>query len=116
MNDSNLPPIPRPGETGPQVCETIRLYLAVINDLTPQQKELLSGHVNSCPDCAGELQRLSRTTHLVASGLAHSTPSPRVSSLLADRLPGNSCRNCRSSTERANDERRIPGQYWTPWV
>jgi hypothetical protein len=78
MNDSNLPPIPRPGETGPQVCETIRLYLAVINDLTPQQKELLSGHVNSCPDCAGELQRLSRTTHLVASGLAHSTPSPRV--------------------------------------
>ena len=78
MNDSNLPPIPHPGETGPQVCETIRLYLAVMNDLTPQQKELLSRHVNSCPDCAEELQRLSRTTHLVASGLAHSTPSPRV--------------------------------------
>ena len=54
MNDSNLPPIPRPGETGPQVCETIRLYLAFINDLTPQQKVLLSEHVNSCPDCARE--------------------------------------------------------------
>jgi hypothetical protein len=78
MNDSNLPPIPHPGETGPQVCEIIRLYLAVLNDLTPQQKELLSRHVDNCPDCAEELQRLSRTTHLVASGLAHSSPSPRV--------------------------------------
>lgn len=78
MNDTNLPPIPAPGETGPQVCETIRLYLAVMNDLTPEQVALLSRHVNTCPDCAEELQRLSRTTHLVASGLPHSTPSPRV--------------------------------------
>lgn len=78
MNDSNLPPIPNPGETGPQVCETIRLYLAVMNDLTPEQVALLSRHVNNCSECAGELRRLNRTTHLVASGLAHSTPSPRV--------------------------------------
>ena len=78
MNDSNLPPIPQPGETGPHVCETIRLYLAVMNDLTPQQKALLSRHVNSCADCAEELRQLTHTTHLVASGLPHSTPSPRV--------------------------------------
>src|SRR5258706_1470862 len=78
MNDSNLPPIPHPVETDPQVGETIRLYLAVMNDLTPQQKALLSRHVNSCPDCAEELRQLSRATHLVASGLRHYTPSPRA--------------------------------------
>ncbi len=78
MNDSNLPPIPQPGETGPQVCETVRLYLAVMDDLTPQQIALLSEHVNTCPDCAATLRQLQQATQLVASGLAHTTPSPHV--------------------------------------
>ena len=78
MNDTNLPPIPDPGATGPQVCEIIRLYLAVMQDLTPEQIALLSRHVHKCPDCAEAFRRLSRTTQLVASGLAPSAPSPRV--------------------------------------
>ena len=78
MNDTNLPPIPDPGVTGPQVCEIIRLYLAVMQDLTPEQIALLSRHVDRCPNCAEEFRRLSRTTELVASGLAPSAPSPRV--------------------------------------
>ena len=95
MNDTNLPPIPDPGATGPWVCEIIRLYLAVMQDLTPEQVALLSRHVNICPDCAEELRRLSRTTELVASSLAPSAPSPRVDraimaaiqALPADRPP-----------------------------
>jgi hypothetical protein len=78
MNEYNLPPIPQPGETGPQVCEIVRLYLAVMDDLTAQQIALLSEHVNTCSDCAAALQQLQQTTHLVASGLAQTTPSPRV--------------------------------------
>src|SRR5947209_6879450 len=78
MNDTNLPPIPDPGATGPRVCETIRLYLAVMQDLTPEQLALVSRHVHKCPDCAEEFRWLSRTTELVASGLAPSVPSPRV--------------------------------------
>jgi hypothetical protein len=78
MNDTSLPPIPGPGATGPQVCETVRLYLAVMNDLTPEQVALLSRHVAKCPGCAAEFRRLNQTTQLVASGLAPSAPSPRV--------------------------------------
>ncbi|HZU70225.1 MAG TPA: hypothetical protein VFA09_23340 [Ktedonobacteraceae bacterium] len=78
MSEYNLPPIPQPGETGPQVCEIVRLYLAIMDDLAPQQTALLSEHVNTCPDCAATLQQLQQTTHLVASGLAQTTPSPRV--------------------------------------
>jgi hypothetical protein len=112
MNDSNLPPIPHPGETGPQVCETIRLYLAVINDLTPQQKALLSRHVNSCPDCAEELRQLSRTTHLVASGLGHSTPSPRVDhaimAALASQNDGRAATSVRQAPFRRPAVEAIP--------
>jgi hypothetical protein len=109
MNDTNLPPIPHPNETGPQVCETIRLYLAVMNDLTPQQKELLSRHVNSCPDCAEQLQRLSRTTHLVASGLAHSTPSPHVDRAIMAALASQNGGHAATSVRQAPFRRPAVG-------
>src|SRR5258708_21651576 len=37
MNNTDLPPVPRAGESGPQVCTTIRLYLAILDDLSPEQ-------------------------------------------------------------------------------
>ena len=111
MNDTNLPPIPGPGETGPQVCETIRLYLAVMNDLAPEQAALLSTHVNTCPDCAEELRRLSRTTHLVASGLPHSTPSPRVDRAIMAALASSNApvgASAKRSVVRFNPSRPAP--------
>lgn len=77
MNSTNLPPIPRAGEYGPQVCNTVRLYLAILNDLSPEQVNLLFMHVSNCPACAGEFQLLNNVTRLVA-GFAATTPSPRV--------------------------------------
>lgn len=77
MNSTDLPPIPRAGEYGPQVCNTVRLYLAVLNDLSPEQVNLLFIHVSNCPACAGEFQLLDSVTRLV-SGLAATTPSRRV--------------------------------------
>ena len=110
MNDSNLPPIPQPGETGPQVCETIRLYLAVMDDLTPQQISLLSQHVNNCPDCAEALRQLQQTTRLVASGLAHSAPSPRVDraimAALASSDTGRAATSVRTLPRRRQASRR----------
>jgi hypothetical protein len=77
MNSTDLPPIPKAGESGPQVCNTVRLYLAVLDDLSPEQVTLLFKHVSTCSSCAGEFQLLNNTTRLVA-GLAVTTPSPHV--------------------------------------
>ncbi len=77
MNSTDLPPIPKAGEYGPQVCNTVRLYLAVLDDLASEQVNLLFKHVSICASCAGEFQLLSNATRLVA-GLATTTPSPRV--------------------------------------
>src|SRR5207237_10117647 len=77
MDNSNLPPLPRAGEVGPEVCAVVRLYLAVIDDLTAEQVELLSEHVVACAACGEEFSMLERATHLVGS-FAATAPSQRV--------------------------------------
>lgn len=77
MNSTDLPPIPKVGEYGPQVCNTVRLYLAILDDLSPEQINLLFKHVTICSSCEREFQLLNSATRLVA-GLAATTPSPRV--------------------------------------
>jgi hypothetical protein len=77
MNSTDLPPIPRAGEYGSQVCNTVRLYLAILDDLSPEQVNLLFKHVSTCSACVGEFQLLNNATRLVA-GLAATTPSLRV--------------------------------------
>src|SRR5437016_2042453 len=77
MDNTNLPPLPRAGEVGPDVCAVVRLYLAIIDDLTAEQVEQLSEHVVACAACGEEFQLLERATHLVGAYVA-TTPSPRV--------------------------------------
>ena len=77
MKNTDLPPIPRAGESGPEVCATVRVYLAVLDDLSPQQVDLLFQHVSRCAACTREYHLISSATHLVA-GLPASRPSPRV--------------------------------------
>ncbi len=78
--DDSLPPIPGAGEHGPQACATIRLYLAIQNDLTPEQLQAVSQHVQTCVDCAQEQHLLNRSTQLIADFARHtaSEPSTRV--------------------------------------
>jgi hypothetical protein len=88
MNNTNhfpspgdsLPSIPASGEHGPDVCATIRLYMAVQNDLTPEQQRVVSEHIHTCVDCAEEQRILNRSTQLVAdfARLTQSEPSSRV--------------------------------------
>jgi hypothetical protein len=75
--DTDLPPIPVKGDSGPQVCAVIQLYLALLDDLSPGQVQAVSRHLDACEQCAQELQRMHRATRLVA-GLPASEPSPRV--------------------------------------
>src|SRR5947209_2308938 len=77
MNSTHLPPLPKEGEYGPQACEAVRLYLAVLDDLTPEQIDVLFKHVEKCSACGEEFQLLNETTRRVGS-LGASSPSRRV--------------------------------------
>src|ERR1039457_6758065 len=73
----SMPPIPQAGASGLQVCNVVQLYLAVLDDLPPEQVNTLMLHVRTCADCTAQYQLLSRATHAM-SGLIVSTPSARV--------------------------------------
>jgi hypothetical protein len=81
MNSTDLPPIPGIGEYGPQVCNTVRLYLAILDDLSPEQVDLLFKHVFTCSTCTAEFQLLNSATRLI-EGLPATTPSPRVAAAI----------------------------------
>ncbi len=77
MNSTHLPSLPKEGETGSQVCEIVRLYLAVLDDLTPEQVNLLFKHVDTCSTCSEEFQLMNEATRMVGS-LGASSPSRSV--------------------------------------
>ncbi len=77
VHEVDLPPLPPANVSGPAVCANIRLYLAVWDDLSPFQRQMVSQHMQTCPDCSRELQLMKRSTHLVAC-LDTSEPSARV--------------------------------------
>ena len=92
MNSTHLPPLPKEGESGPQVCNTVQLYLAVLDDLSPEQVTLLCKHVETCSTCSEEFQLMNGATHLVG-GLDASSPSRRVT---RSSFPRSSCSGSRS--------------------
>src|SRR5712691_768252 len=75
LPDDTMPPLPKAGEYGPQVCSTVRLYLAILDDLSPRQVQLLREHVDNCADCATVHRLMQRTTRMFAS-LPESAPAP----------------------------------------
>src|SRR6266849_6139208 len=77
MMDADLPPLPLGSVYGPSACATVRLYLAVLNDVSPEQAQLVFAHVKICAECRAELRLLSRVTPL-ATGPDEFAPPPRV--------------------------------------
>jgi hypothetical protein len=75
--DPDLPPIPARGDADPQGCVVVELYLALLDDLSPEQVQAMYRHLAACEACTQEFQRLQRTTRLVAS-LPASEPSAQV--------------------------------------
>jgi hypothetical protein len=96
MNSTHLPPLPKEGETGSQVCNIVRLYLAVLDDLSPEQVNLLFKHVEKCSTCSEEFQIVNGATRLVV-GLDSSSPSRRVdAAIMALQFDQNSMRTGKS--------------------
>ncbi len=76
MMDADLPPL-RGSVYGPSACATVQLYLAVLDDVTPEQAQLVFEHVKSCATCEAELRMLRRVA-LLATDSAEFAPPPRV--------------------------------------
>src|SRR6266700_758926 len=77
MNNIGLPPLPPIGAVGLEVCNVIQLYMAIWDDLTPEEARVVSAHVHICADCAHEQRVFMRSAQRVAN-LDASSPSPRV--------------------------------------
>jgi hypothetical protein len=116
MKSMDLPPLPSVDASGPDVCNSVSLYLAVWDDLSDEQKQRVSAHIVSCPDCAAEQRLFERATRQMA-GLAASSPSPRVDqavlAAISARSRGAAAPVTRFSSRRA---RRSPRRLITEVV
>ncbi len=102
----DFPPFPTPGARGPQVCASVRFYLAIIEDLPLEQTRILSEHLQTCPDCAAEFRLLRHATHLVAA-LPESAPSARVDKAILAAVAGRNGRAQQLESEKQT-EPRVP--------
>src|SRR6266566_5592618 len=104
LPDDTLPPLPKAGEYGPQVCSTVRLYLAILDDLSSEQVQLLFEHVDNCAECAG-VHRLMRQTTRMLADLPASAPSPRVDQAVMTALAAKSGRKIPAGAPGNQDDR-----------
>src|SRR3989442_998283 len=111
LKDSG-PPIPE-GVDGPQACAIVRPYLAVLDDLPPEQVQVLSQHINNCPACTEELRLLNQVTHLVAdfAGRTETAPSAHVDQAVMAAL---AARNSKPGPMLAMAQRRISRKRENP--
>lgn len=76
-NVEDMPPLPEVGARGPQVCATLQLYLAVLDDLPREQVDAVMQHVHTCASCTAEYHFMHRAT-CAMSTMSASAPSARV--------------------------------------
>ena len=77
MSTTHLPPLPPSEAHNSNTCATVKLYLAVWNDLTPAQRDMASAHIAICERCTREQRLMNRVTFLLST-LEDSQPSQRV--------------------------------------
>ena len=83
--DDSLPAMPGMGESGPQVCAAVQLYLGVLNDLPAEQGEIIREHVRTCAGCTA-VERLIQGTTDIIGGLPASMPSARVDEAVREAI------------------------------
>jgi hypothetical protein len=85
--ENDMPPIPPLSSRGPLVCATIQLYLAILQDLPPEQARPVLEHARTCSQCEPVLRLMRQTTMLLA-GLPASQPSKHVDRLVGQAIAG----------------------------
>ena len=116
MNHTDLPPLPRAGTSGPQVCAVVRLYLAVLDDVPAEQVQVVSEHVHTCAGCAAE-HRLMMQAASLAADLTEYAPPPQVDQAILAAIstwssvhPSERIHAIRSSQRTAHTRR----SFWLP--
>ena len=97
-----LPPNDATSKRGP-VCATVRLYLAVWDDLTPGQISQVANHLQTCEQCAQEQQLFLDVTRSIAR-LPETQPSARVDRAVLDAIAARSQANARIGRGIRKDE------------
>jgi hypothetical protein len=73
----HLPPLPSRVEPSAKSCAVVRLYLAVEDNLSADQLQIIAAHIQLCSGCAHQQQIFRRASLLVAT-LNTAYPSERV--------------------------------------
>lgn len=63
----DLPPLPASIVPAPDTCHIFQLYLAVEDDLTRDQQQIIHSHLEQCSVCTDERHALQQAHNLVAS-------------------------------------------------
>jgi hypothetical protein len=112
--DGDMPPLPRVGEVGPQVCAMVQLYLGVMDDLTAEQVEIIQEHVRGCADCAG-VQRVMQRATQVFGGLPGSAPSSRVDEAVMAAIAARGRGRILATRRGGSGEDEGKGPLGRPW-
>lgn len=105
-NDT-LPPLPQRGERGPRVCEIVRQYLPVINDLPDEQVEIILEHVHICAACADAHHSFQQVTRALAA-MPESAPSQHVDRAVLEAIAA------QTTTTSAREETRAYRPAYRP--
>jgi hypothetical protein len=107
MNNPGLPPLPPIGSVGLDVCNVIQLYMAIWDDLTPEEVRVVSAHVHVCADCAHEQRVFMRSSQKVAN-LDASSPSPRVDQAVMMAIAARAKTTNKVATKSAKPVQPVP--------
>jgi hypothetical protein len=111
VKKTQLPPLPPAGVTGPEVCEIVRLYLAVWDDLTLEQKQAAAAHLEACANCVSTQQLMNLSTRLIAR-LDVPNPSSRIDSAVMEAIAAR--QNRQASVPRHSFSQRTRSYRGTP--
>jgi hypothetical protein len=107
MRNADLPPLPHGGVSGPRGCAAVQLYLAVLDDVSPEQAQLVLEHARGCAECGAELRLLRQVAPLVTA-FAECAPPARVDQAVLAAISARGQGPHRVLARRLLRERRPP--------
>lgn len=114
MTTLHLPPLPPSESPDSNTCARVRLYLAVWNDLTPAQRELVSAHVAICERCTREQRLMNHVTFLITR-LEETQPSQRVDVAVMAAIAAHQQRQAERASHGSSIMETQPTRY-TPYT
>jgi hypothetical protein len=109
MKHADLPPLSKRGDFGPSACAIVQLYLAVLDDVSPEQAQLVFEHVRSCAKCGAEL-RLLRQVAPLAAAFDEFAPPARVDQAIMAAI------SAKGQMPHHMFARRFIREHRSPWL